>query len=331
MSLPAEALLRQAVADQQIRGETIRGLLLALDEQRLRLDAQLAQALDALDLTAAPDVHSAPGSGLVRVSCFGRFHVEIGGAAIQSWRSMKARALFQYLVLHRDRPARREVLIETLWPDPDAIAANSSLKVTVHTLRQLLNRPEVSTADLEILAQDACYQLQATNVWVDVEEFERCCARGRTLEKSGRIADALDDYRRAADLYAGDFLVDSWDDWAVFRREGLKDEYLLLLARLADAALEAGDYHECIRRSRQLLAHDRCREDTFRTLMLCHARLGQPGRVRRWFELCLSTLRADLDAEPEPETIRLYDDALGGANGRLRHVRGSINRLVTPA
>jgi DNA-binding SARP family transcriptional activator len=330
MSAPAQALIREAVADQLVRAETISRLLLAVEDQRQRLDAQLNEALGALD-DAAP---AAPVTLLrdprVRVHCLGSFRVEIDGVPVQNWRSSKARALFQYLVLHRERPVRREELIEALWPDPDAMAASSSLKVTVHTLRQLLHGPGMAAADLEIQAHDAGYQLLASNMWLDVEEFERCVARGRHLDASGGGAAGLAAYRRAADLHRGDFVSDSWDDWVVFRREGLKDEYMLALARLSDAALESGDYHECIRRCRQLLAEDRCREDTFRTLMLCHARLGQPGRVRRWFELCTTTLRRDLDAEPEPATIRIYELALAGG-GRSNGQLNTINRAVTPA
>jgi DNA-binding SARP family transcriptional activator len=316
MSSPARALIREAAAEQRARAETIRRLLLALEDQRQRLDAQLGEALGALDDVALDAQVALPTDAHVRVHCLGTFRVEISGAPLQNWRSSKARALFQYLVLCRDRPVRREELIEALWNDPDAAAAGSSLKVTVHALRQLLRSPGKAGPDLEIQAHGAGYQLRASDVWVDVEEFERSVARGRQLEAAGDGVAGLNAYRRAADLHQGDFLSDSWDEWVVFRREGLKDEYMLALARLADAALEAGDYHDCIRRCRQLLREDRCREDTFRTLMLCHARLGQPGRVQRWFELCTTTLRRDLDAEPEPETVRLYEQALGGGRSK---------------
>jgi DNA-binding SARP family transcriptional activator len=46
--------------------------------------------------------------------------------------------------------------------------------------------------------------------------------------------------------------------------------------------------------------------------MLCHARLGQRGRVRCWYNLCRHTLRSELDIDPEPETVRLYTRLLNG-------------------
>jgi DNA-binding SARP family transcriptional activator len=162
------------------------------------------------------------------------------------------------------------------------------------------------------MVQESTYQVVASNLWVDVEEFERCVALGAQLEARGQAPQALALYERAANLYRGDFLADTWDDWVVFRREGLKDQYLLILARVADARMLAGDYERCIELCRRLLEQDSCREDTFRLLMLCHAKLGQRGRVKRWWELCVETLRSTLDVEPEPETQRVYQLASTG-------------------
>jgi DNA-binding SARP family transcriptional activator len=154
-------------------------------------------------------------------------------------------------------------------------------------------------------------------MWVDVEEFDACCKLATRLEAQGRVAEALSLYGCAVDLYGGDFLADSWDEWVVFRREALKDQYLAALARLADAAFEAGDFTRCIQLCQSILDQDDCREDTFRRLMLCHARLGQLGRVRRWYEVCVRTLRNSLDVDPEPETVELYEWATTGRAGRL--------------
>jgi DNA-binding SARP family transcriptional activator len=161
------------------------------------------------------------------------------------------------------------------------------------------------------VAQESSYQVVAPGLWLDVEEFERCFALGTRLEANRQVPEALAMYERAADLYRGDFLPDSWDEWAIFRREGLKDQYLFILARLADAHMRSGDFDGCIRLCRLLLEQDCCREDTFRMLMLCHGRLGQRGRVKRWFELCVQTLRTALDSDPEPETVRVYQVACG--------------------
>jgi DNA-binding SARP family transcriptional activator len=247
----------------------------------------------------------------VSVTCFGSFSVVVDGKPIDRWRSGKARALLQYLIIHRGGPIASQRLIDDLWPDPDALAAGTSLKVAVHALRKTL---KVLTADLAVLTHAAGYELRARDVWLDVDAFDRLCQRAQQHESTGQLSEAAQLYARAVDLHRGDFLADSSDDWVVIRREGFRDEYLHAVARLAEAALADRNYHACIQRCRQILEQDRCREDVFRLLMLCHARLGQPSRVERWFNLCVQTLRVELDAEPMPETVCLYQDVLRRAS-----------------
>ena len=292
-------------------------LAVAIEGRLARLDSQLATVRRLLvRAPIGPADSPAPTDATVAaVSCLGPFKFRRGGTPIENWRSGKARALFQFLVNHRGQPIPRDTLIQALWPDPSAAAPGTSLKVAVHLLRQVLNQTEaadVGSAPLAILSQGSCYQLNATNMWLDVEEFEQCCALGRSRDAQGNTTEARGLYARAAELYRGDFLEELADDWPTFRREALKDQYLFVLSRLATAATEDGDYNDGIIWCQRLLAKDRCREDTYRLLMLCHARLGQRSRVRSWYDLCVRTIQSELDCPPEPETVRTYRLALAG-------------------
>ncbi|HVC34639.1 MAG TPA: BTAD domain-containing putative transcriptional regulator [Chloroflexota bacterium] len=285
-----------------------------LDARLARLDHQVTSILQLLSHPVPGYAQEAPAADPppVAISCLGTFRFRVDGNTVEGWRSSKARALFQYLVNHRGRPIPRDALIQALWPDPDAVAAGTSLKVAVHVLRQTLSQAGCDRATLTILAHDCGYQLDAPHLWIDVEEFDRCYALGRSAEAQGRSQRALALYARAADLYHGDFLEELSDDWPMFRREALKDQYLFILTCLAKAAVSAGDYQGGIVRCQQLLERDRCREDAYRLLMICHARLGQRSRVRTWYQFCVETLRAELDCGPEPETERLCRLALAG-------------------
>jgi DNA-binding SARP family transcriptional activator len=243
------------------------------------------------------------------VYCLGAFQLLEGGGSTVAWRAGKARTLFQYLVNHRGRPIAREVLMEALWPDADDLPAGATLKVVVYRLRKALGPVGKHVA---IQAGEEGYQLDAGDLWLDVDEFQRLCTLGRRQEAEGRAVEAVASYARAAALYRGDFLEEISDEWVVLRRERLKDQYLLVLARLMDAALSAGQYDECIERCQQILTHDRCREQAYRALMLCHARLGHRSRVRRWYQVCAQTLRTELDVAPEPATEETYLYAMRG-------------------
>jgi two-component SAPR family response regulator len=289
----------------------------AIESRLTQLDNQVASLRRLIVQPAATSEPLRLGaiSAVANVLCLGPFSYRLGGKLVDDWRSGKARTLFQYLVTHRGRPIPRDTLIEALWPNPSASAPGTSLKVAVHLLRQVIARvgvPEGTSDSLEIVSQDSCYRLNAASLWLDVDEFESCYATGRSFEAHRKPIEALASYARAAELYRGDFLEDLSDEWPTFRREALKDQYLFILARLAAAAAEAGDYQDGIIWCQRLLARDRCREDTYRTLMLCHARLGQRSRVRSWYELCVRTLKTELDCHPEPETEQTYRLAMAG-------------------
>ncbi len=297
--------------------DAIDELAVAIEGRLARLDSQLASVRRLLvqPPIGSSDLSIRTDSSVATISCLGPFRFRRGGVSVDNWRSGKARALFQYLINHRGQPIPRDTLIQALWPDPSAAAPGTSLKVAVHLLRQVLNQTEAADGEntgLAILSQGSCYQLNASNVWIDVEEFEHCCALGRSCEAQGKSSEARALYARAAELYRGDFLEELADDWPTFRREALKDQYLFVLARLATAATEEADYHDGIIWCQRLLAKDRCREDTYRMLMLCHARLGQRSRVRSWYDLCVRTIQTELDCLPEPETERTYRLALAG-------------------
>jgi DNA-binding SARP family transcriptional activator len=336
--------LQRALDQHAVRAETVRRLVRAIEEQQALLGSELKAVLRALGTTPSvmlASTNAAPvavepladHANRTVVRCLGSLEVTMAGVPIRNWRSGKARAVFEYLVAHRHRPVTRDRLIQALWPDPDALASGTSLKVAVHALRQIFteNRGAAARPALGVLVQESSYQLSAPGLWVDVEEFERCATLAARLDAQGQVREALAAYERAADLYRGDFLSDAWDEWVVFRREGLRDQYLTILARLADARLSAGDYEGCISVCRQLLEQDCCREDTYKLLMVCHAQLGQRGRVRRWYELCVQALRSNLELEPEPETVRIYQWSMGGrSSGPLAFEGSDLAAILTP-
>lgn len=247
----------------------------------------------------------------VYITCLGKFQIYVDNSPLTAWKSSKSRTLLQYLINHRDRPIPRDTLVDALWPDPNAAAPTTSLKVAVHGLRTTLAAFNTSIP-LTIIAHNSSYSLETYQLWLDVEEFEYCYRLGKALFARKQNEEALALFDRAAELYTGDFLEEVPDEWPVFRREGLKDQYLYVTTELAKSALSSEDYQAGILRSQQILAKDHCREDAYRMLITCHSRLGQRGRVRGWYDLCVHSLQAELDCGPAPETEEVYRLALAG-------------------
>ena len=66
---------------------------------------------------------------------FGAFEVRYQGHALAPWPSQRAASLLKFLLLHIERPVRREVLMDAFWPGSSAKSARNNLNVTVYQLR----------------------------------------------------------------------------------------------------------------------------------------------------------------------------------------------------
>ncbi len=251
----------------------------------------------------------------VVVRCFGAFEVSVGSAAVTSWHAGKARQLFQYLLLNRGRIIRREKLFETLWPGGAWSRSSSSLKVAVHGLRRTLERAAGGAPDLrpvEVVSREHGYQLDATGLWLDIDEFDRALRAAHAAEARGARAEATACYRRAARLYTGDFLAGEDGDWVDEQRAYYRTRALHALTCLRADALLRGDHAEAVDACRRILEIDPYQEEVYQTLMVLHARRGELGQVRSWHRMCVRRLQRDLNVPPAETTRRIFIRAVRG-------------------
>lgn len=249
----------------------------------------------------------------IEIHTLGRFQVRVGWNRVERWHSLKAKSLLKYLMGHQGRPVSRDVLMEALWPGCEPSLAGNNLKAAVRALRQTLGAAHNSDGDFVwVLYQDGYYMINSqAELWTDVEQFEYHWHAGRSLEKEGRLAEAVREHETAEALYRGDYLEDDpYEEWTSLRREALKDTYLAILGRLADYSVQNGDYEGCIVYCQKILTKDSCREDAYRRLMRCHSRLGQRNRAIAWYRICEKTIRAELDVSPDRQTVALYQDLM---------------------
>ncbi len=249
---------------------------------------------------------------LLAVYCLGPFRVYQDDKLIIDWPSGKGKTIFKYMVANRGQPTPKDVLMDIFWRDADPEAARNNLNVAVYGLRQAFRavRPDFS----HVLFQDDHYLLNpAMAMWVDVEEFIQYYEDGQSLERKGKIAEAMKKYEVAEGLYQGDFLEEYlYEDWPMLRRESLKDRYLVILDRLSRYYLEKKRYATCIHLCQRILAKDDCREDAHRRLMRCYSRQGQRNLALRQYHLCVEKLKEELEVPPTQETTALYEQIRQG-------------------
>jgi DNA-binding SARP family transcriptional activator len=255
---------------------------------------------------SANDNTMAIGAPTLTIHMLGPFRAALNDHPIESWPSGRGRAVFKYLLAHRDRTLPRDVLMDVFWPDAEPEAARNSLNVALHGLRQALRAADKLPV---VIFQDGAYRLNPDlHVWLDSDEFERRVTAGRRFETTGQIAAAAAEYEVATGLYQGDFMADDpYDEWPVITRERLRIAYLDTLDRLSQIYFSQGQYGSCANLCQHMLTQDNCREDAHSRLMRCYTRQGQHHLALRQYQICVKTLRHELDVEPAPTTTQLYE------------------------
>ncbi|HWI64394.1 MAG TPA: BTAD domain-containing putative transcriptional regulator [Symbiobacteriaceae bacterium] len=302
MELPVTAPVCAVLSSPGASAELLAGL------------AQRASARGLLALLeAVPEAHGLvaaagrlPEATALSVQLLGPFRVMRAGRELDlgAARSQKAVSLFKFLVAQRGHAVAREQILDAIWPESDPDSADRSFEVTLSTLRRLLDPPQGVTL---IVRRGRGYMLNPdVPVRLDVERFQTHLSRGNWWCQRGQPALALAEWEHAEALYGGDFLADDpYEDWATADRERLREQYLDLLLRLGDLALEAGRPAEAVERAHRVLIADPIRESAYRLLMRAHARQGNRAVALRDLQRCSEVLRRELGEEPMPETREL--------------------------
>jgi DNA-binding SARP family transcriptional activator len=286
--------------------------LLLEARRRRRRPGTATRLLDQLGLQ---EIEFHPGYQL-RVQTLGPFRVWRGTEELDAreWRRTKARQLFQLLLTYRGRMLQREEIVNILWPDLEPDAVQRDFKVALNALNKALepDRPP-GTEPAYIVRHGTTYGLRpGADLWCDFDDFQRLIDRGDECQESPE--DCSDAYRRALDLYQGEYLQEElYEDWSSEERERLLALYLRTAEKLAAVRLEQGHYDEAISLCRRILARDDCWERAYRLMMAAFARQGNRPRALRLYQTCEETLQRELDAEPGPATQRLYGQISSGA------------------
>lgn len=238
----------------------------------------------------------------VMICLLGPFRLLKHGAPVARRSAAKAEALLSTVALRNGQPVPRDVLLSEVWPDADPALSCQALNSLVHSLQKQFT--DVLGGASLIVHRQGCYQINSqAGVGVDTTWFTDLANAGERLDRGAAVAH----YASAIDIYQGDLRANSGDQYAIIERERLRGLYLSLLARCAAFFYDSGDWRRCIELASRLLLHDPCREDAHRLLMRCYVQRGERAQALRQFRVCAQILRAEFDAELEPETLRLYD------------------------
>ncbi len=245
---------------------------------------------------------------MLRIYLLGDLRLANDTTPVPRLATQKAASLFAYLVMHPARSHPREVLAEMLWQNRPSENARRSLHTALWQIRHALKQAALNPGDY-VTASDLAIEWHASQVWLDVVEFESC------IDSTN-----LETLQRALALYRGDFLDGLYDDWCLDERYRLQEKFLHALGRLTDLCLADRRFVDALSHARHILQIDNLREDAHRAAMRALYQLDQRAAALDQFAACAKILRAELAAEPSAETRALHqaiaDEALPKQNAR---------------
>jgi DNA-binding SARP family transcriptional activator len=262
------------------------------------------------------------------IQLLGPFTIEHGSGWGDLPRGSKARELFSYLLLHRDRPVARTALADLLWSDQDAAHSLKQLRHSLWQLQSACGRDE-ETPLFEITPRSVTLRSEAIAA-LDIAEFERAFEQVRgPASRSFSPADVAT-ADSAISLYRGDLLAGFDYDWCIVEREFLRSAYLTMLDRLMINCEQNGEYELGIDYGERILRVDRAREYTHRRMMYLHALLGNRTGAMRQYERCRSALTEELDVSPARPTVQLHILIRTGADLPVRTPHHAADLAPSP-
>jgi DNA-binding SARP family transcriptional activator len=234
----------------------------------------------------------------LRIKLLGGLSILVG----DHWESgpppMRGRRLIEYLALHRNVVASRDRLVELLYPRVEGEDATHRLHIAVSGARAYLRRA--------LRGIDAIRCIRGGYMWS--QEVTVVTDAGEFLEAACGGPDQL---ARAHLLYSGELLSGDEDEWIEPIRVRCAAVYASVLERLADAAINQGEFAQALGLGLELVALDRGHEGASRLVMRCFGALGRRGRALAEFEALRAHLRKHLGLEPTAETRQLIQAILG--------------------
>lgn len=238
-----------------------------------------------------------------RFELLGGVRIAFKDRAVPRPRTHRACAVLAYLLSRPDRALSRDAIIETFWPDGDVDSGRASLRTVLTEIRKALAECG-EDRDRLIVADRATVRADGSLFVTDARELEDAVKRSATERDTSVRIQLLE---RAAEVYRGELLPGSYEDWVVSERDRLEMLWLDAMRNLSDLLREAGRTEEAIRHVTRILEVDREDEATHRRLMCLLAEAGRRDQSLRHFEALKRVLREEQGAAPSPETLALVE------------------------
>jgi DNA-binding SARP family transcriptional activator len=249
---------------------------------------------------------------VLSLNLFGTGQLCCGGRTLPGFPRHQPHLLICYLALYPDQVHSREHLAAVFWGDHSTSDSRKYLRNALWRLRQALQSIQVPDENYIHVADDTVSLSTQGGLWLDTRAFEekvKCC---HEVAGSRLTAAQAGELESAVELYRGDLLQDTYEDWCIYERERFQLLYLSALSKLVSYHEATGNYEHALAHGERILAHDDTRERTHRQMMRLYWLLGDRSAALAQYKRCVQILQESLHLRPMAQTKRLYHEMLSG-------------------
>jgi DNA-binding SARP family transcriptional activator len=269
-----------------------------------------------------------------KICLLGKFCAQRDDCELESFPSAKAKELFCYLLLHRDRSHSREVLASLLWGDCVTSQSKKYFRQTLWQLQQMLHRDLPGNSARLLRVDDESLRLDSQpRLWLDSAAFEQAFVPVREVAGEQLSEQQARSLHGAVSLYKGDLLEGHYQDWCLYHRERLQNIYTAMLDKLMGYCEVYRKFEEGMAYGELLLRQDQACERTYYRLVRLHYLADDRAGALRQFQRCETALQKELGVLPSRRTLELYNqirtdklETASDAPGQLRASAGEISK-----
>ncbi len=242
-----------------------------------------------------------------QITLCGRLSVIWDGEELgESLPGRQGRLLFAYLALNRDRPVRRDELVEALWADEGLPSGGESLLAPpLSRLRKALGPGRLEGRSELALTLDE-------EAWIDWEAAHGSVESARGLTAEGRFDEAYASASEAEAILAGGLLPGLEASWIDEYRNQLEEVRLQALELISRAGANLGEAERAkAERSARLAVEAAPFRESARTALIeVLEAQGNIAEALRSYEDFRVLLRDELGTFPAPDLNALHERLL---------------------
>ncbi|MEK4277132.1 response regulator [Paenibacillus sp. FSL R7-0026] len=252
--------------------------------------------------TVSASLNVAEGPSML-IRCLGMLQVQLHPnepPKHMKFRTTKIRELFAYLLHHRNKPIKRDTLLELLWPELDERRGISNLHSGIHRLRSMMNE-FMGEDKMVIRYQQFGYLLETGEFRIDAEEWESRLTRLPVLSSS-----TITEHRQTSDQYEGQYYGEDDYVWAELERQRLHALWRNHAMQLAQYYIELGQNTEALTLYYRVQQFEPSLEEVGLALMKTYDRLGNKDPVVAQYNQLVIALEQEAGIRPGLEVELWY-------------------------